>query len=536
MPSKWGSLVSIVLTAIAFPTAVRGFRFPDLGLLIWVAWLPFLFSLYQSGFKNIGRRGFAFCFGIYALSLYWLLPAMPAYGGVSIAVALFLFMGVCTALALYGAAAFWMARFLTLRARIPFPFAIALTWTAAEWLREHAPLNGFPWSNLAYALGGFPAFLQWLPSFGTFFTLLVIILVNALLAEIGNCWMSWRRRGGLGPRGIWRPSIAVAVVMAVFGIGSAAIYRHADRVLGEIEKNRPPLRVALIQGNIPQSDKWSPAMADGILERYTVLSKRALEMGAELLVWPEAAYPFPIWKGEWSLESLAWIPENRGLLFGALTWRDEGEAGLAYFNGALFARQGGELVDGGDKVNLVPFGEYIPFRRLLSRLSPLVETVGDFTPGAPGKAIRTPFGPVGILICYEDLFSRLSRHLRESGAQLLVNVTNDAWYEKNSAALQHVVYSQFRAAENRRYLLRATNTGVTALIDPLGRVRSRLSWFEVGILEDWVWPLQDSDGLFLSPLGKGGWAIIWAISLFLVYFLIRKSSQELYARIQSGKN
>jgi apolipoprotein N-acyltransferase len=253
------------------------------------------------------------------------------------------------------------------------------------------------------------------------------------------------------------------------------------------------LKVALVQGNISQDQKWQEGFQSETLDIYHRLSEEALaEAGhLDLIIWPETAAPFYFQQPGALRDKLLGTVESLDvpLLFGSPAYRME-EKGFAYLNSAyLVAPSAGgsvETLDRYDKLHLVPFGEYVPLKNILFFVSKLTEGVGDFSAGEGIKSlvVKTPSGDMalGPLICYEGIFPNLVRQFVKGGADVLVNITNDAWYGRSSAPYQHLSAVAFRAVENGVYLIRAANTGITAIVDPLGRVVKATDIFVEGQL------------------------------------------------------
>jgi len=258
--------------------------------------------------------------------------------------------------------------------------------------------------------------------------------------------------------------------------------------------HRPPagtLRVAIAQGDIEQDHKWDPAYQQETMTRYRSLTASAAEQRPELVVWPETATPFffqqPGILRDGVLEIAA---TNRVyLLFGSPAFRQSRSGVIEELNRAYLVSPDGWEVASYDKMQLVPFGEYVPYARVLFFVNRIVEAVGTIVPGLTPSVFRLPTARFGVLICYEDVFPALTRRFIAGGADFLVNITNDAWYGSTSAPHQHLAQATFRAIENRVPLVRAANTGISAVIDPDGRIRWRGPLFETLFhVDEIAWP------------------------------------------------
>jgi apolipoprotein N-acyltransferase len=245
------------------------------------------------------------------------------------------------------------------------------------------------------------------------------------------------------------------------------------------------LRISVVQGNIPQSIKWQDYAKEQILEQYLSLSREVLSDNPELIIWPEAALPGVLDQDEHLKEKLEAFVGKCGvpLLAGAV-YSDKG----AYYNSAILISGNGEITNRYDKLHLVPFGEYIPIKTIFGFLETVVP-IGDCVSGkeytvfslnreVAGSLSRTTEKQpqtddrvdFSVLICFEDIFPQISRRFVKKGADFLVNITNDAWFGDTSSPYQHLQASVFRAVENRVYLVRAANTGISGFIAPHGKV------------------------------------------------------------------
>ncbi|MBE9529558.1 MAG: apolipoprotein N-acyltransferase, partial [Proteobacteria bacterium] len=253
--------------------------------------------------------------------------------------------------------------------------------------------------------------------------------------------------------------------------------------------------VGVAQGNIDQGVKWDESYRQHTLDIYARLSVEAKAQGARLVIWPETAVPFYLGERNPKEEIVARIVDNAGVavLTGAPSYKYNVDTrGVEYLNSAyLFTPSsslekgsisGGGLAQKYDKVHLVPYGEYVPLKRFFPFIKKLTVGVGDFASGPGPVPIVSEEGPLGIIICYEAIFPKLSAGTVEAGAGLLVNITNDAWFGKSSAPYQHFEMALFRAVENRVTLLRSANTGMSAVVDPVGRVVERSGLFEEALI------------------------------------------------------
>jgi apolipoprotein N-acyltransferase len=255
-------------------------------------------------------------------------------------------------------------------------------------------------------------------------------------------------------------------------------YYRISAVEKEME-SRTLMEVSLIQGNVDQTVKWNPEFQQQTMRDYASLTMDATVGGKRLVVWPETAVPFFFQDQNALHRAIVELARKTKswLLFGSPSYT-EIRGKVTLFNSAYLLSPNGDLAGKYDKVHLVPYGEYVPLRRLFPFISKLVQGVGDFGTGEGYAPLVMDGHKVGVLICYEGIFPEASRIYKQNGANLLINITNDAWFGNTSAPYQHLSMTVFRAVENRLYLLRAANTGITAIVDPLGRIVSQTGLFE----------------------------------------------------------
>lgn len=413
--------------------------------------------------------------GVYfAGTLYWLVATMTTFGGLSTPFAAFAALLLVAYLSLFPAL---FALVLSLLARAFGPSAALLAspaWVASELGRQYV-WDGFPWALLGYSQVTVLPVAQLASVTGVYglSALLALTAGVAALAVVDTGSRKWRATAGVALL------VAVCVAWGQWRLGRPALLESGE-----------PVRVAVLQANIPQEDKWNPALADAISERYLEMTRQAISRGATLVIWPESATPFyfehDLIRGA-AIRRLA--AEGQATL---LVGSDQVEPVRAetrrtapaerLYNAAFLVQPDGQVGAVYRKMHLVPFGEYVPAKRLLFFVSPIVEAMTDFSPGdAP---VMLPIGGhrASTAICYEVIYASLMRQFVLEGSELLTTITNDAWYGWSSAAYQHWDQAAMRSIENGRYLARAANTGISGFVDPHGRVLQKSALFEQDLL------------------------------------------------------
>jgi len=455
------SAASGVLLFISFPAY-------EFHYVVWVAIVPLLYALKGRSLSEaffIGLiSGLVYNVGI----IYWVsfvvvnYGYLPLYLGISVMFLLALYLSLYVSL-------FSVALVYLRRKRIGDIYSAPLLWTVCEFAKSHL-LTGFPWENLAHSQYDFTLLIQIADVTGIFGITFLIVLINCAFYDLLT--MRFRKT-------FFKEVILVTIVFSlVIGYG----FYRIENVKNSL-KDTEYVNVSLIQGNIDQSVKWDPRFQLDTLRIYRELSFEASASEPRLIVWPETAAPFYFQNIDEMHENILNIARETGayLLFGSPSYvNDEGR--YLFKNSAYMVSPEGKTVGRYDKTHLVPFGEYVPLKKYLFFVQKLVVGAGDFIPGDSITPLTMDGKKVGVLICYEGIFPEISSEYGVKGSTLLVNVTNDAWYGWTSAPYQHLTMAAFRAVENRTYFVRAANTGISAIIDPAGKIVSRTGLFERAVL------------------------------------------------------
>lgn len=467
----------VVATALSFPYFVRGQPL-DLGSLVsWFSPALLLLAIRGLGPRAAALRGLWLGLFAHAVVLHWVYVVTVHYGHAAPV------LGVlsCLGLALYPAvftAAFagltsWLERY-----EVRSVFVLAALWAALDYAKSWF-LTGFPWATLGYAQHE----NTWLTGLASLTGVYGLSFGVAL--------------AGAGVARAWQARRPTPEVWAALGVVAAL------HVLGVLARPEPiaedalHVRVAAIQGNVDQGEKWSPERFERTLRDYERGTREASRRGAQLVVWPESAVTAAVELDQPVRARITALVQETGVVvvFGSMGAAPHPDGGVAYYDSAFFVAPDEGWLGRYDKTHLVPFGEYVPYRWLIGRVAGAIArgiSSRDVMPGLAPAAASLPLRAegtggrtlvrVGVPICYELVFPDLVRRFVFDGAGVLLAITNDAWYGRSGAPYQFLAMTAMRSAETGVWTVRAANTGVSAVIDERGRVRDETSIFESAVL------------------------------------------------------
>ena len=466
------ALVSGALLALSFPR----YGHPAFA---WIALVPLLVALTgwngrMAVVEGRSRRfpgqpplrafllGLTSGFVYFAGTLYWTGAVLRTFGGIPLPAAA---LGVCL-LALYQG--FFPALFALISSRLLARggFAAflltAAAWCATEFFRG-VVFGGFPWVVLGDSQVTMLPVAQLASVLGVYGVSALVAFVNAAIAYATLT--------------TGRPRVA-SVASAAIVLGAVAMWGTLRIADGTLTRSGTPIRLGLIQANIAQEDKWKSGEARRIFATYIAMTRDAVQRGAEYVIWPESATPFMFERDPIGQETLRALARDAHvpILFGSD--QEVTEPQPALYNAAFLVAPDGKTAAVYRKIHLVPWGEFIPMKRLLFFVSPLVDSFTDFSPGT--SMVMLPVGShlTSTAICYEVVYPSLVRQAVQAGSELLTTITNDGWYGYSSAPYQHFALASMRAIEQGRYLARAANTGISGVVDPYGRIVQQSSIFE----------------------------------------------------------
>lgn len=428
---------------------------------------PLMLAIVRDGGTGGARRGFLLgaTTGLvyFAGTVYWVAGTMELHGGLSPVVTVPIAALLAAYLGIYPGLFGLLLQQAVRRIGAPALWWAPLLWVATEWLRATVG-PGFPWVLLGSSQATVLPVVQIASVVGVYGLSAFLVLVAA--AAVASAVS----------RRLWPGALAVAVVVIVVcGWGA---WRVAD---GRLLDAGEPLRVGLVQGSIPQEQKWDSRFSGDIIERYLALSRQVIAGEAGLVVWPESSTPFPLDTNSAMAAPIRTMAAEAGVPF--IIGSDRTEAPVdgrpgGYYNAAVLVGADGRSRQWYHKIRLAPFGEYVPFKSLLFFVGPLVEKVSDFSAGTEAVVFDAEGRRVSVAICYESIYPDLAREFVDRGSRLLATITNDAWFGLTSAPYQHFEQGALRAVEQGRFLVRAANTGISGAVDPYGRVIARTPLFE----------------------------------------------------------
>ena len=495
------SIISGVLFALAFPTT-------SFGWLAFVALAPLLIAV-------IRARGAweAFFLGWISLGIAWLIMVpwvvrvMSHYGGLPKIVGILLFVAMAMILGLYGGLFAVIVKKLNLGARfLPWLF-VPLAWAAVEYARTYL-LSGFPWHLMATAIVDYTPLIQIDRFGGPYFVGALIVFPSVVAAW----WITQR------PPSIVRVLVGGSLgilVLVWWGTGLVASKLIARQSAGEV------VTAALLQPNISQEMRWDDANVIAIYQRMMSMTVEAANKGARVVIWPESTVPLSYTETNFYRESIEELSRERGIdiILGSVA-TDPARPNRIW--NSAFLASGGKTIGRYDKIRLVPFGEYVPLRKVLFFAEKLVRAVGEFEFGSNDFPLggKHRYGPA---ICYEIVYPQIARQQVKNGADVLVTITNDAWYDGTSAPEQHLWQARLRAIEGDRYLLRSGTTGISAFVDPTGRIIESIPMGRQGIIYARFQPRTT-----ITPYVRFGdwfaWGAVGVVLIGLIYARRHKHS------------
>jgi apolipoprotein N-acyltransferase len=472
-------VLSGFLLAASFPRI-------GLGLLAWAALIPLIIFIDYAKSRRI-----AFCGGFLAgvipffILMRWIPGVLSHFGNLSPVLAWVAYAFLVCLLACYPAIACAITKYGMFRygnyLLLGFPFV----WVLMEYAQTYTPFGGLPWLGVGYTQTQYLSILQIAEITGIYGISFLVLGFNTVAA-----WLILRKNRR------WFDALPLmTVVLLIF-----VCWAFGQIKLKEWQKLKPGFQAAMLQGNISLDDS-DEVQIDKFRDGYVRMADKLEPDRPDLLLLPESPSPVFYQSGFFYRRTMEQLAGRfpLGLILSNVNF-GESNGNSSYFNSAFFLDRDGALVDIYDKIHLVPFGEYIPLQKILYFFNETIsKDVGSFSPGtAEYHPIKVGAHPANAIICFEAIFPGLVRRFVNNGSQLIVNLANDGWYGISDAPFQHLEITRLRAIENRRYLLRATNSGISAIIEPSGRI-------------------QTSTGLRKEAICRGKFDFVWEKTFYTRY-------------------
>ena len=489
------SILSGVLCAWSFPNVAQGW-------LAFVSLAPLLIAIVKAkSTREAFFHGWIAQTTAWLIMVPWVVRVMSYYGGLPYVTGVAIFVALAAILGLYGALFAFLVRRFRLGERFAPWLLVPLAWAAIEYLRTYF-LTGFPWNLIATALIDYPSYVALDRFAGPYFLGALLVVPATVIAW----WVT--QKPPATARVVVGGSLGI-LLLVWWGTGLVAWKLNLRRLGAEVTT------AALLQPNITQQMRWDEANVVTIYKKMLDMTVRAAEKGAKVVVWPESTVPLSYTETAFFRESIESLSKQYDIdiILGSVATDPERPGRL--WNSA-FLVSNGTTVGHYDKIRLVPFGEYVPLRRVLFFAEKLVRAVGEFEFGTNDRPLvgKKSYGPA---ICYEVVYPQITRTQVKNGADVIVTITNDAWYDGTSAPAQHLWQARMRAVETDRYMLRAATTGISAFIDPAGQEQSAIAMGRAGIIYADFQPRST-----LTPYVRLGDWFAWAACAVVLVAFFRK--------------
>lgn len=493
------AVLSGLLFAWSFPSVAQGW-------LAFVALAPLLIAIARA---RTTRH--AFVLGWMSQTVAWLVMVpwvvrvMSYYGGLPYAAGVAIFVAMALFLGTYGGLFAALVHRLRLGSKFLPWLLVPAAWAAVEYARTYL-FSGFPWNLIATAMVDYASVVQLDRFAGPYFLGALVVLPSAVIAW----WITQK------PQGVTRVFVggSLGIVMMVWwGTGLVASKLNARPNASE------PMTAALLQPNITQQMRWDESNVVKIYQQMISMTEEAASHGARIVIWPESTVPLSYTETPFFRDSIEELSKRHDIdiILGSVATDPAKPKSL--WNSA-FLVSNGTTIGHYDKIRLVPFGEYVPLRRMLFFAEKLVHAVGEFEFGSNEQPLagKLNYGPA---ICYEVVYPQITRTQVRNGAGVIVTITNDAWYDGTSAPAQHLAQARMRAIEDDRYLLRAATTGISAFVDPTGRMIESIPMGRTGI----IYAKFQSRNTITPYVRFGDWFAWMACAVVLIAIVTRRTKK-----------
>ncbi len=556
------SFKNMLLAGLSGLMLTASFSPINLDWMAWISLLPLLISIEGKSRSDAFKIGLIAGIFHYLTLIYWIVTVISRYGNISLGLSLSALLLLSFYLSLY--LAFFALLVVNVKKSSLYSFWGACIWVALEYARSHI-MTGFPWCLLGYSQFSRLPLIQISDITGVYGLSFVIVWVNFVIYNLVFLTIkktistyttvhkpqatifdhkkhngqqktgpprSRRRRfsetavlSEFRKSGRWWAEngyavriIAIEIILTSLVIGFILFYGH-NKLKENTKNNGKDLRVVIVQGNIDQSIKWNLDFQEKTVSIYRKLSIESADFEPQLIIWPETALPYYFQDTSQLSKEVFEVAKitHSNILFGSpgyVKYKDT----MVYYNRAYII-SANKVFDYYDKVHLVPFGEYVPLKKYIPFVHRVVPAAGDFSGGKEVKPLHSPDLTIGSLICFEAIFPDISRKLAIKGAELLVNLTNDAWFGRTSAPYQHLSMAVFRCVENGLPMVRAANTGISAFILANGKIVDKSELFVRGTLQRKIQLKQKKT--FYSQLGDIFAILIIIITIIKLLWIVK---------------
>lgn len=487
---------------LSFHILLFGAAFPPLnnGYFAWIAFIPYLFFLD----RNLGNKNFNKMFVTGFLSNLLIVYWIGLNSGAMIPIAVLTLFGSLMVLALWFSFFGWIVERVWKRWGEVTIWAVPFIWIGIEFIRGHGSL-GFPWTIVANTQTYYNSLIQISAITGAWGVSLFVMFVNILGYKVIKSISE--------PKRAIRFAVAAIVVLALPWSYGIMVLDGADEHLASIKKS---IRVSIVQPNLDPKVKWDKSKRDNVYRLYGDLHFKAGETAPDLIIWPETATPAYLRNNRDRRfdQVLSFVDSvNVPLLTGTLDYKFIDDNKFKKYNSSFLLQPGSREIEKYHKMRLVPFAEKVPFEDRIPFLSTIDLGQANFSSGEEYKVFDIGGKKFSVQICFESTFPFLSRNFVQNGAEMLVIITNDAWFGNSSQPYQHAQIAVMRAVESRRAIARSANTGISELVDPYGRIIKSLAFNERGIISGEI-PLMTEKTFYVKHGDYLGW-ITAVITLML---------------------
>ena len=503
-----------ILTGAGLSLSFTGFY---LQIYSWVAIGLLLILIIGPKPRAAFSCGFVHAIAFVLTSVPWIATVLSVHGGLSPAGGWGVLLLIAAAWGVLVGGFAWCVNRIAAQGKTLACIAAPFLWVTFEFIRAHLPEISFPWNLLGYPAAANSALVQMATITGIYGISFLVAAFNALVAwaDVGSKTQPLRKPGIV--------LIATGVILAVMLGGGKLVpnaeAKHAARA---------------VQPNFPEVESYEPNWFATHVEDIKDLEEMSFastDKNPDLIVWPEAPAPFSWQDSNFAkLSSHIAVQAQRPFLMGTIEWKPEqsssGHAIMAPYNSAILLDGQGQRIFSYDKMHLVPFGEYEPFPLIHRVVSSVSSEVGGFRKGTSRAVGTLPNGfKFGVYICYEAIYPGEIREFTNKGANLLINISNDGWFGKSAAAEQHLRMARVRAVENRRWLVRVTNSGITAAVDPYGRIYTSIPR-DVRGAADLPYDFRTDKTLYVRFGDWFAWSCVIVSVILVTQTFLKKPSNE----------